>query len=420
MAPTGILFQDAQNSDDLADLFGCGICSDLLFKPVTVPCCGSAYCRRCLCSWIKSRVHSVGVPRCPGGCEQVLSFALPAVSKLLVHAIEKMMPEELQRRAEDDREAEEEEEELSIGGDFRAWQEVVAAYDIYFGSRVGVRRGTPGILVGNLPGSSLITVKFEKREDESELCVNIPPGGVMAPLPGKFRLGQRVLAAFDLQCNHADPTISVRLATPGTIVGRLGDDHLAVSFDERLDGGEGPLGVSPQQVCAERKFIGGFQLAQQVQAATDLIVGNRVAVPAGTRGVITGEFSETRLSAAFYTEPEPDTHDTRAMPHFNVLPCELRPWCEPHPDFPVGQEVQARTDIPAMHSVVPAGTRGRVLSGVPEGQVMVKFQIGEEDFLDLCLVVQPTDVETTLVETTSVAAMSDAGAQSNDCDAETS
>lgn len=306
------------------------------------------------------------------------------------------MPQELARRAAEDKEMEEEEE--PILGDFHPWEEVVAAYDIYFGTKVGVCQGTPGILIGNLPGTNLITVKFEKREDDSELCVNIPSGGVMAPLPGKFRLGQRVLAAFNLQSNHAEQGFCIRLGTPGTIVGKAGDEHLAVLFDERHDGHEGPLGVAPQQICPERKFVGGFQLAQQIQAATDLIVGNRIAVPAGTRGMITGEFSETRLTAAFHMDEGSATNNAS---HFNVLPCELRPWCELPPDFSEGQAVQARADIPALHSVVPAGTRGRVLSGVPDGQVMVKFHIGDEEFVDVCLVVQATDVQTFDGETTN-------------------
>ena len=42
-----------------------------------------------------------------------------------------------------------------------------------YGSNVIVRQGSPGIVVGSCDDGVHLTVKFDEREDGSDLCVNV-------------------------------------------------------------------------------------------------------------------------------------------------------------------------------------------------------------------------------------------------------
>jgi len=212
-----------------------------------------------------------------------------------------------------------------------------------------------------------VTVKFDEQEDGSELCVNVLPEALMVPLPGGFRLGQRVVALYHLMINDA---IGVLMGTGGVIVGGHGGNRLTVLFDARMDGRLGPeypVSVGFREVIAQRPLVGGFRIAQSVQSAMDLIVGSRVVVRAGTRGSVVNEFSDTRLTVAF------DTSDEDGHSCFNVLPVEIKPWCEPPSDLPVGSRVQAIKDL----VTVRAGTRGIILGGIDATKVLVSFESNE-------------------------------------------
>jgi len=297
------------------EFFSCTICANLLHEPVTVPCCGATFCRRCLRQWIQSSVHTAGVPTCPAGCLSKLPFRLPARSQMLQGAILHLLKAEAETRAEEDREDVENEDKL-LGG-LSCWQEVVCSRDVYFGSNeVGVRAGTPGIVVSNYMDGRHVTVKFDYREDGSELCVNVLPEALMDPLPGGFRPGQRVQATINLTMEGA---LGVRLGTGGVIVGRV-EQCLVVDFDQRADGVDGTVCVEGTNVIEERLLVGGYKLAQLVQAATDLHVGNKLSVPAGAYGYVIGEYSSTRLTVNFGSEPSDST-----TPCLNVLPMEILP-----------------------------------------------------------------------------------------------
>lgn len=383
MAPVG----DLPDSDAVADLFSCGICDDLMLGPTTLTCCGRSFCQRCLRQWIRTSVHFAGIPRCPGGCTSKMPIRLPSRSRVLQSAIEQLLPERLEQRKREEEEDLAEDEDVCHGG-FRAWQEVAAARDIIFGSTLGVRQGTPGLVIGNFTDGCHVTVRFNEREDESELCVNVLPEALMEPLPGGFRLGQRVVALFDLLLNGE---IGVRLGTGGAVVGRLGPDRLMVLFDERLDAGDGTVSVNYREVTAQRLLVGGFRIAQQVQSAMDLIVGNRVVVKVGTHGIVLAEFSDTRLTVSF---DQAEGYQCC----FNVLPLEVKPWCEPPNDLPAGAPVQATRDLVTAFMgtpgvVVKAGTKGVVVGGVDETQVMVSFENSEEGAAPRTLTVEFNSVE---------------------------
>jgi len=336
-------------------------------------------------------VHSSGVPRCPGGCGAKMPFRLPARSLGLRNAIERLAPEQAEQRR---KEALEDEEIDPLHGPcfggFRPWQEVAANRDVIFGNRVGVRQGTPGIVIGNFSDGLHVTVRFDAQEDGSELCVNVLPEALMEPLPGAFRLGQRVVALYHLMLHDV---IGVHMGTVGVVVGGLGADRLMVLFEEhpcdRVSMPEGPVSVNFKEVIAQRPLVGGFNIAQRVQSAMDLIVGDRVAVPAGTRGSVVNEFSDTRLTVAF------DQREDGVQSCFNVLPLEIRPWCEPPGHLPAGLRVRATRDLMGgVNTVlVKVGAVGVVLGGVGESHVFVSFASGQEDVGPQHLVVEGNALE---------------------------
>jgi len=366
MAPVAF---DASDEEAVAELFLCGICDDVFLDPTTLTCCGKSFCRGCLRQWVRTSVHSAGIPRCPGGCTAKIPYRLPARSHTLRSAVEQLVPNELARRVREDQEDYDAAQDHCHGG-FRAWQEVAANRDIIFGTKLGVKQGAPGIIVGNFSDGCHVTVRFDEREDGSELCVNVLPEALMAPLPGAFRLGQRVIALYELMLNDE---IGVRLGTGGVVVGSLGEDRLMILFDARVDSGKGsvgPVSVGFREVTIQRTLVGGFNIAQRVQSAMDLIVGSQVVVKAGTCGSVLAEFSDTRLTVAFDTQEGSGSC-------FNVLPLEIKQWCEPRSGLSIGSRVQATQDLIGMHSVVlKVGTKGVVLGGIDETQVFVAFEDG--------------------------------------------
>jgi len=353
----------AANEDDpIHELFSCGICEDILLNPITLACCGRSFCRGCVQQWIRTSVQVSGIPRCPGGCQRKLPYRLPSRSVTLQNAMEHLIPDELERRRREEAEDLAEQDEQHCHGGFSAWQEVAASRDIIFGDRIGVRQGTPGIIIGNF--ADHLTVKFDEREDGYDLCVNLLPEGLMSPLPGGFRLGQRIVTRNDLLLNGE---IGVRLGMTGTVIGHEGGERLCVQFDQRLDNQIGTVIVHFKELAANSLLVGGFRIAQNVMAAVDLTVGSRVAVKAGTLGKVLAEFSDTRLTVSF------DLPQGNGQSCYNVLPMEITPWQAPPSHLPVGQHVKATQDLLHLNHLIRKGTPGIVQGGVDDTQVMVCF-----------------------------------------------
>ncbi|CAJ1334215.1 unnamed protein product [Effrenium voratum] len=351
--------------DEVAELFCCSICEDLMLAPTTLVCCGRSFCKECLHLWIKTNAQQGGIPRCPGGCMAKVPFRLPKHSIALRKAMEQLVPDRLACRI---KEAEEEEEEMPCFGGFKAWTEIAASRDILYGSSIIVRQGSPGIVVGNCDDGCHLTVKFDEREDGSELCVNVVPEALMLPLPGGFRLHQRVVALYELLLNS---DMKVPLGSVGHIIGSLGGDRVTVLFEPKQEKiPEYPVSVNIREVAAQRPLVGGFSIAQRVQASMSLVVGNKVVVHAGCRGTVLAEFSDTRLTVVFET--------SEAAPNcFNVLPLEILPWCDTPPEFPAGTSVRAVHHLMSPCAIiVHAGTRGIILGGVDPSLVFVSFENG--------------------------------------------
>jgi len=359
------------DEDAVAEAFSCGICEDLLLEPTTLVCCGRSFCKGCLRLWIRTNAQNGGIPKCPGGCGQKVPYHLPKHSVALRSAMEQLLPSRLALRI---KEAEQEEDELCAGG-YKVWQEVAANRDVLYGNSLVVRQGTPGLILGDCADGVHVTVKFDEREDGSELCVNLTPDAVMAPLPGGFRLRQKVVALFDLLLTT---DMKVPLGSVGVVIGSFSSDRVTVLFEDSSASSAAerakpfpdfPVSVHTREISAQRPLVGGFSIAQKVQAAMPLMVGSQVVVQAGCRGTVLGEFSDSRLTIAFDT-PEDGTQSC-----FNVMPMEILPWCESPAGYPTGASVLTTHHLMSQNVlIVQAGTRGVVLSGVDHSQVLVLFE----------------------------------------------
>jgi hypothetical protein len=293
--------------------------------------------------------------------------------------MEKFVPDEFERRKREDAEEEQEEEQMCHGG-FKPWEQVAAAQDISFGHILGVRQGTPGIVVGNSSDDHHVTIKFDRREDDSDLCVDVLPGHLMKPLPGNFRLGQKVMACVDLHLNGA---VIVALGCTGTIVAAAvgAAEHLLVSFEERLDGIEGYIAVHYAMIIQDRLLVGGYKLGQKVLSNRDLVVNDQVLVPRDTSGKVIAEYSDTRLTVAF--DVGESTHNQEGYEShciFNVQPVEIRSFRDLPCDIRPGEIVRAKCDLGTGPSniLVMAGTRGFVHSCIDEVRIIVAFEGNEE------------------------------------------
>ncbi|CAE7334648.1 BFAR [Symbiodinium necroappetens] len=364
------------DEEEAAELFSCGICEDLMIVPTTLVCCGRSFCKECVRLWIKTNAQSGGIPRCPGGCMQKVPYRLPKHSIALRVAMETLLPKRLAARLKEAAEDEQEPEQL---GGFQAWSEIAASRDILYGNNVIVRQGSPGIVVGICEDAVHLTVKFDEREDGSDLCVNVVPEALMLPLPGGFRLRQHVVALYELLLNS---DMKVPLGSVGHVIGSLGEDRITVLFESlsrpaatpgevHQSVPEYPVSVNIREVAAKRPLVGGFSIAQKVQASMSLVVGSRVVVHAGCRGTVLAEFSDTRLTVVF------ETSETGAPNCCNVLPLEIMPWCQTLPGLPAGTTVRALHHLMSPHAIiVPAGARGTILGGVDASLVFVSFDNG--------------------------------------------
>jgi hypothetical protein len=287
--------------------------------------------------------------------------------------MEKLVPDQLERRKAEDAE---EEEEICPGG-FKPWEHVAAASDISFGDILCVRQGTPGIVVCKSSDDYHLTVKFDRREDESDLCVDVKRSHLMKPLPGNFRLGQKVMACVDL---HLNDNVVVALGSTGTIVAPAftAVDHLLVSFDERCDGVEGYIAVDCASIAPDRLLVGGFRLGQKVLSNSDLLINHQLVVPRDTPGTVLSEYSDTRLNVAFdvgESDQNQESYESHCV--FNVQPVEIR--ALPSLDIRPGDIVFTNCDLGTDGNVaVLAGTRGTVRTCIDELRIIVAFEGNEE------------------------------------------
>ena len=71
------------NPDDL-DEFVCGICQDVLNKPVVTQCCRQSYCRQCIEEWLK------GHNTCPNDRKPLTINRVSEAPRLVINVIDKM------------------------------------------------------------------------------------------------------------------------------------------------------------------------------------------------------------------------------------------------------------------------------------------------------------------------------------------
>lgn len=138
-------------------------------------------------------------------------------------------------------------------------QRVLAAMNLYVGSTAIVWRGTEGVVECLTPDmlELRLTVQFSQRADGSSSKVNVTPMEItpFCILAGGFWPMQKVQAATDL---YAGGKKIVRAGIPGIICARFSETRFSVKFDDREDGSDAMVNVTPEEVrlCPQsRKLV---------------------------------------------------------------------------------------------------------------------------------------------------------------------
>lgn len=284
-------------SDDLDDDvdWPCELCQDLLFEPVTLPCCGTSFCQSCIRQWVITKLDEGASVRCPAAaCSKVISWRLPAVSSTLCRTLEALVPMQVERRRQ------EQEAEPAILGGFTAWQEVVAARDLKSGSTLLAAFGTKGVVLCNhtcdgCAESNKVKVKFDLVLIGNG-TVNVSPHEIVPQLSESFgfKIADVVAASRNLMVGDE---VVAPFGTQGTVIGAaLGvPDRLSVLFE----GKSHPFNVTVPEITFYM-LVGGYRLAQRVQASKDLCTnGDTLIVRCSTPGTVMAQYSDTRLIVQF-------------------------------------------------------------------------------------------------------------------------
>jgi hypothetical protein len=72
--------------------FGCSICRDVVYKPVTTSCGAHTFCRECLAAWVASCARKGVAPVCPA-CRARVDATAMRVNVAIQEAIERDIAE---------------------------------------------------------------------------------------------------------------------------------------------------------------------------------------------------------------------------------------------------------------------------------------------------------------------------------------
>lgn len=227
------------------------------------------------------------------------------------------MPQQLEERRQEVEEIVEAdaEEAAPMPPGFTPFQEVCAKFDLRCGDARLVAFGTSGIVVeAAMVGGGRITVKFDQRADGDERCVDVMPYEIVPQLPAALglRIGEEVVAAMDLMIGDE---VVVRFGAAGTLLRSAEEEgRLTVRFEGcRLN----ELNVQRFEIERRRKLPGGFEVAQVVAAAHDLMSNSTLLVRSGGRGVVLGFYDDARVNVMFDSRA-----DGQSIP-VNVMPSEI-------------------------------------------------------------------------------------------------
>ncbi|CAJ1327589.1 unnamed protein product [Effrenium voratum] len=291
----------------------CGLCTETLWQPVTLPC-GETFCQQCLRQWTITKLdEGMERPRCPCGCGRKLDYRLPSVNLLLRTLMEHSHAEQLAEREKEERE----QEEPEILGGLSAWQEVAASQDLFVNGRMVVAWGTSGVVLCNHEtthvkcsgvghGAACLSWPPGPGKVKFDACLsgsgtfNVSVGEIVPQLPSSFgfKIGQGVVAGLNLMIGDE---LVVAFGSPGTILAKSTlEGRIVVNFHCTVEGAERKLDVQAFELQPSHELLGGFRAAQRVQATQDILgPGEVVLVQAGTLGTVHSEYSDTRLVVSF-------------------------------------------------------------------------------------------------------------------------
>eukprot|EP00405_Crypthecodinium_cohnii_P024553 CAMPEP_0206497102 /NCGR_PEP_ID=MMETSP0324_2-20121206/49933_1 /ASSEMBLY_ACC=CAM_ASM_000836 /TAXON_ID=2866 /ORGANISM="Crypthecodinium cohnii, Strain Seligo" /LENGTH=318 /DNA_ID=CAMNT_0053982503 /DNA_START=118 /DNA_END=1074 /DNA_ORIENTATION=- len=306
--------------ESLLDELECGLCSDALYKPVALPCCGKLYCQTCIESWQLTRTREGIKLRCPvETCGDHLPLRRFPVVGMLQALLESQEPDEMERRrveSESDTQAIAEAAHLERAVEpYQLWMDVFATRELKSGAKTLVNQFVPGVVVGfNKEGR--ITVKFHTRVDSRNACVDVLPAEIRPQLPARLGLkaGDEVAAIRDLSTVVGK---TIHFGTPGVVFGTVpdpvqtGEQRLDVRFEQFEEGRKAAVFVKVDEVHP-RRFM-GFEVAQRVRATRDLRGGEVLFVKQGTTGTVVGAYSDTRVTVRF------DSREDGSMANINAM-----------------------------------------------------------------------------------------------------
>jgi len=243
---------------------------------------------------------------------------------------------------------------LSIAGNFRRGNAVIATRDLCVSGAVVVREGVLGTVVG--PSSSdsqqRVTVSFNHREDGSRNRLNCVVTEIRLYLAGGFEVGARVLVLHTVTHDEWAP---IQAGARGVVLGPSAEEPLA-RLVIRLDDappGSGPIEREVRADDVALVIAGGFKRGASVAAAKDLRVKGSIVVKRGVVGTVIGQSATD--PAGCITVAFARREDGRCN-NLNVVPAEIqRMPCTG--GLGPGDQVAARRQL----LIVPKNAQGTVI-----------------------------------------------------------
>lgn len=200
-------------------------------------------------------------------------------------------------------------------------------------------------------GEELQQRRSEEEEDEVIL--------------GGYEAWQEVAASRDI---YVGERLVIAFGTSGIVLCNHESSHIKVKFDASL-WGTGTVNVFPDNLMPQMPQNPlGLKIGEAVMAALNLMIGDVVVVPFGTRGTVLGPGPEGRIEVSF------EESSVEPARNLNVQSFEIQPAKELLGGFRVAQRVKAAGDIRVEETLLAApGSFGTVLGEYSDTRLIVRF-----------------------------------------------
>lgn len=222
------------------------------------------------------------------------------------------------------------------------------------------------VLVRMLESSHGEELKERRSEEEEDVIL------------GGYEAWQEVAASRDI---YVGERLVIAFGTSGIVLCNHESSHIKVKFDASL-WGTGTVNVFPNDLMRQMPPNPlGLKIGEAVIAAMNLMIGDVVAIPFGTRGTVLGPRPEGRIEVSF------EESSAEPAKNLNVQSFEIQPAKELLGGFRVAQRVKAAADIRVQETLLAApGSFGTVLGEYSDTRLIVCFdqrQDGREEAVNL-------------------------------------